>query len=141
MDEDIVDELDVAPGRGRASPTPWREPRGSEPRGRDADGRTLVVGDRVEARYKGKGTKLYPGIVSALVPNPDGSVSINIAYDDGDREEGAISPNVRRVGESTSEHIRSEESRRPSGGRSSPAPRHARQQEIATSARLRRPSA
>lgn len=123
MDEDIVDELDVAPGRGRASPTPWREPRGSEPRGRDLDGRTLVVGDRVEARYKGKGTKLYPGIVSALVPSPDGSVSINIAYDDGDREEGAISANVRRVGESTSEHIRSEERRRPSGGRNSPAPR------------------
>lgn len=32
---------------------------------RDQTGQTLSVGDRVQARYKGKGTRYYPGRISA----------------------------------------------------------------------------
>ena len=67
------------------------------PRGKDMDGRVLVAGDRVEAKYKGRGTKYFPGKVS-LVRVADGAVLLNLLYDDGDKEEGALAANVRRVG-------------------------------------------
>jgi len=82
-----------------------------EPQGKDADGKVLVVGDRAEARYKGKGTKYYTGKISAVVPHRDGTFTFNLAYDDGDKEEGALPVNVRRIGPSTSARVRDEESR------------------------------
>ena len=36
------------------------------PRGKDADGKVLVVGDKIEARYKGKGTRWFKGSISAV---------------------------------------------------------------------------
>ena len=73
----------------------------TSPRGVDCDGKTLVVNDKVEAKFKGKGTKFYPGTVTCVTPGgSSSSTSFTILYDDGDREEGALPANVRRVGES-----------------------------------------
>ena len=74
------------------------------PRGRDADGRVLVAGDRVEAKYKGRGTKYFPGKVS-LVRVVEGAVLLNLLYDDGDKEEGAVAANVRRLGGSKADSL------------------------------------
>ena len=68
-------------------------------RSKDMDGRVLVAGDRVEAKYKGRGSKFFAGRVSA-VRVVDGLPAFNLLYDDGDKEEGARPENVRRVGPS-----------------------------------------
>ena len=76
------------------------------PRGVDLEGRTLVAGDRIEARYKGKGSKYYAGKISAVTPGVGGAAaSFSILYDDGDKEDGALSTNVRRVGPSRGEGV------------------------------------
>ena len=57
----------------------------------------LVVGDRVEARYKGKGSKKYPGRISAVAPGVgNAEATFSILYDDNDKESGALSANVWR---------------------------------------------
>ncbi|CAM9249705.1 unnamed protein product, partial [Sphacelaria rigidula] len=62
--------------------------------GRDSDKRdgtaTLAKGDRVEARYRGKGTKFYKGKISRV--NSDGTFDIN--YDDGEKELGLAEEHV-----------------------------------------------
>jgi len=63
----------------------------------DADGNTLVIGDKVEVRYKGKGLKFYAGKISAI-KEVAGTFTFSIAYDDGDKEDGALPANIRRVG-------------------------------------------
>jgi hypothetical protein len=74
------------------------------PRGKDADGKVLVAGDRVEARYKGKGTKKYPGRISAVALGMgDAEVTFSILYDDNDKESGALGANVWRIGGSKAE--------------------------------------
>jgi len=64
----------------------------SPPRGPvDREGAPLAVGQRVEARYKGRGSKYYPGMITAIGPEGFG-----IKYDDGDEETGAQSENIIR---------------------------------------------
>jgi hypothetical protein len=58
--------------------------------------RPFVVGDKVEARYKGKGTRWYPGKIAA-VRRTGGMVVFDIAYDDGDSEQGATAANIRHT--------------------------------------------
>ena len=52
----------------------------------------FTEGDKVEVLYKGKGTKWFSGKIGRV--NRDGTY--DIAYDDGDRESGALRANVRR---------------------------------------------
>jgi cytidine deaminase len=85
------------------------------PSGRDMDGRVLVAGDRVEAKYKGRGTKFFGGKVS-LVRVVDGAVLLNLLYDDGDKEEGAVAANVRRLGGSRADEERPQRVFAPIGG-------------------------
>jgi len=81
-------------------------PQASAARAVDASGNSLAIGDKVEVRYKGKGTKYYPGKISA-VKEAAGVVTFSIAYDDGDKEDGALPANVRRVGGSSSDALSS----------------------------------
>ena len=48
-------------------------------------------GDKVEALYKGKGSKWFSGKISRA--NSDGTYDIR--YDDGDSESAALSSNIR----------------------------------------------
>ena len=63
----------------------------------------FMEGDKVEALYKGKGTKWFSGKISRV--NRDGTYDIR--YDDGDSESGALKTNVRRHPDAAA---------RPSGG-------------------------
>jgi hypothetical protein len=63
---------------------------GSSSRAPDAG--AFVEGDKIEALYKGKGTKWFPGVVTRA--NRDGT--LDLRYDDGDSEVGALVSNVRR---------------------------------------------
>ena len=63
----------------------------------------FLEGDKVEALYKGKGTKWFSGKISRV--NRDGTYDIR--YDDGDSESGALKTNVRRHPDAAA---------RPSGG-------------------------
>jgi hypothetical protein len=98
-----------APADGPAPPAPAPAPAAPDadalgPRGKDADGKVLVAGDRIEARYKGKGSKRYPGKVAAVIPGVGGAdATFNLAYDDGDSESGALGANVWRQGGSKAE--------------------------------------
>ena len=63
-------------------------------------GKVIVKGDRVEARYKGKGTRYYRGVLSSARVADDGAVLFGVLYDDGDKEDSARGENIRRIGES-----------------------------------------
>lgn len=63
----------------------------------DGVGAPLAVGDRVEARYKGKGTRYYAGRISSFEVDAAGVATYSITYDDGDSETGAMAVNVRRA--------------------------------------------
>ena len=56
-------------------------------------GRKIAKGDRVEARYRGKGTKFYKGKVTRV--NSD--ATLDIAYDDGDRDIGIALEHVNSL--------------------------------------------
>ena len=88
MDDDIADEIDDAPQLGDHSTGGAR----------DADGNILRLGDRIEAKFKGKGVRYFPGQVTAVNPHRDGSFTFDLAYDDGDMEENALPANIRRTG-------------------------------------------
>lgn len=62
---------------------------------RDQLGNVLSVGDRVEARYKGRGTRFYPGEIVGTAEGDDGRAVFSLSYDDGDSEEGALGRNIR----------------------------------------------
>ena len=79
------------------------------PRGKDASDRVLVAGDRVLAKYKGRGTKFFPGKIAAVRLGEDGEARFSIHYDDGDTEDGALPASVRRVGESQAESSEDED--------------------------------
>ncbi|CAM9753461.1 unnamed protein product, partial [Laminaria digitata] len=51
-------------------------------------------GDKVEARYRGRGTKFFPGRISRV--NSDGTFDID--YDDGDKDVGIGEEHVRSLG-------------------------------------------
>jgi ribosomal protein L27 len=55
---------------------------------------TFNEGDRIEALFKGKGTKWFPGTI--LSANRDST--FDIRYDDGDLEKGALGVNIRSLG-------------------------------------------
>ncbi|CAN0526211.1 unnamed protein product, partial [Ectocarpus sp. 8 AP-2014] len=67
------------------------EGRGQRSGGGSAGG--LARGDRVEARYRGRGTKFYKGRVSRI--NSD--KTMDIAYDDGEKEIGIAAEHVRSL--------------------------------------------
>eukprot|EP00903_Cladosiphon_okamuranus_P006154 g6055.t1 len=69
------------------------EPRASGSNGGAAMGDGMAKGDRVEARYRGKGTKFYKGKISRV--NSDGT--LDIAYDDGEREIGIALEHVNSL--------------------------------------------
>lgn len=58
----------------------------------------FAVGDRVEAKYKGRGTKYYRGIIKAI--RPDGSFDVD--YDDGDRDRRLSGDFIKRLTTSSS---------------------------------------
>ena len=63
-------------------------------RGRDrASGGSLQTGDKVEARYRGRGTKFYNGKIARV--NSDGTFDID--YDDGEQEIGIREEHVRSL--------------------------------------------
>lgn len=65
----------------------------------DQNGKKLRVGSRVEARFKGKSSKYYPGVITSITPNAEGSsFFFGLRYDDGDLEEKALGSNMRRLG-------------------------------------------
>jgi len=56
------------------------------------------MGQRVEALYKGRGTKWHAGKVDRVVRGVgSASATYDVAYDDGDRERGALERNVRAL--------------------------------------------
>lgn len=57
----------------------------------------FIVGDRVEARYKGRGTKYYQGIIKAV--RPGGSYDVD--YDDGDRDRRLSGDFIKRLSSSS----------------------------------------
>ncbi|CAM9102871.1 unnamed protein product, partial [Ectocarpus sp. 13 AM-2016] len=67
------------------------EGRGQRSGGGSAGG--LARGDRVEARYRGRGTKFYKGRISRI--NSD--KTMDIAYDDGEQEIGIAAEHVRSL--------------------------------------------
>lgn len=77
-----------------------------------ADGRDWAVGDRVLARYHGRGTRFFAGVVTrvyaAPVLTPATLLSgeplrylLDIAYDDGDEEVGVVAEDVLRPDDDT----------------------------------------
>ncbi|CAM9994799.1 unnamed protein product, partial [Ectocarpus sp. 13 AM-2016] len=62
-------------------------------------GLAMARGDKVEVRYRGKGTKFYKGKISRV--NSD--YTMDIAYDDGEKEIGIAAEHVRSLQQSTSE--------------------------------------
>jgi len=77
----------------------------------------FAVGDRIEALYKGKGTRYYKGKVTRV--NRDGTYDLE--YDDGDKDLGALAKNIRRLN-SGGVHTASRPSGRPSHGVCLPCP-------------------
>lgn len=59
----------------------------------------FIVGDRVEARYKGRGTKYYQGIIKAVRPNE----TYDVDYDDGDRDRRLSGDFIKRLSSSANE--------------------------------------
>ena len=74
-----------SPGRGGSR-------RGSVVGG-GGGGTRLQRGDKVEARYRGRGTKFYKGRIARV--NPDGTFDID--YDDGEKEIGISEEHVRSL--------------------------------------------
>ena len=82
-------------------------PLSRAPSHRDQAGNVLFPGDRVEARFRGKGTRYYPGVItSASISSPgvtsEGGAAaavavFGIAYDDGDAEGGASGRDMRLI--------------------------------------------
>ncbi len=87
------------PGSLRLDSSPHVSPsRGSKP-AIDAEGKALAVGDRIEAKPHGRGSRYMPGAVSAIHVNPTtGLTTFGIDYDDGTVEDNALSADVYRVG-------------------------------------------
>jgi hypothetical protein len=85
-----------------STPAPDMAPSAIEDKltGFDMDGKVLAEGDKVEAKYKGKGARYYKGKISTITES-NGLKVYGIAYDDGDKEEGAKSENIRRIGETS----------------------------------------
>ncbi|CAN0486446.1 unnamed protein product, partial [Ectocarpus sp. 12 AP-2014] len=67
------------------------EPMNSDSGG--VSGSKMAKGDRVEARYRGKGTRFYKGKISRV--NSD--QTFDIAYDDGEKEIGIAAEHVRSL--------------------------------------------
>jgi hypothetical protein len=68
--------------------------------GVDMDGKIIGKGDNIEAKYKGKSKRFFPGQIAAVVVSPIGTTTFSILYDDGDKEDGAQSKDIRRIGAS-----------------------------------------
>ena len=56
-------------------------------------GSDIQEGDKIEALYKGKGTKWYKGKVTSA--KRDGS--FDVEYEDGDRESGVLAKNIKSL--------------------------------------------
>ena len=75
-DEERIDAGELQPAKAEES-LQVSETDSLGPRGKDMDGKTLVSGDRVEAKYKGRGTKYFSGKISAVIVL-GGQTSFNI---------------------------------------------------------------
>ncbi|CAN0286754.1 unnamed protein product, partial [Ectocarpus fasciculatus] len=73
------------------------EDRGQRSGGSSAGG--LARGDRVEARYRGRGTKFYKGRISRIHSDK----TVDIAYDDGEQEIGIAAEHVRSLEPTTAD--------------------------------------
>ena len=78
-----------------------RHPDASRPSSGHREVDDFVEGDKVEALYKGKGTKWFSGKISRV--NRDGTYDIR--YDDGDSEAGALKSNLRRHPDSSAAKV------------------------------------
>ena len=58
-----------------------------------SDKEAFNVGDEVEAKFRGKGTRWYKGKITRVRPNG----TYDVQYDDGDRETGLSLDNIRKV--------------------------------------------
>ncbi|CAM9280710.1 unnamed protein product [Ectocarpus sp. 6 AP-2014] len=90
--DDGEKEIGIAVEHVRSLDRPTSTGGGGERRGR------LERGDRVEARYRGKGTKFYKGKISRVYSDD----TMDIAYDDGEKEIGIASEHVRSLDRPTS---------------------------------------
>lgn len=61
----------------------------------DCDGNHLARGSRVVARFRGQSQSWYPGMI-VEIRTTDGGYCFDIAYDDGDKETGALPEFVAR---------------------------------------------
>ena len=59
-------------------------------------------GDKIEALYRGKGTRYYPGVVSRV--NRDGTYDLD--FDDGDKNPGALPAHMRLLGGGRDDDLR-----------------------------------
>jgi len=81
-------------GGGRSGSRTRKPAYDSEDDGGDAP---LDIGDRVEARYKGK-SKYYPGVITRS--RLGGTQAFDIDYDDGEQEMGVKRELIKAVGKS-----------------------------------------
>jgi ribosomal protein L27 len=83
-----------------------RESRGrTPPRDEVRHSRDLVdyrEGDKVEALYRGKGTRYYSGVVTKV--NRDGTC--DLLFDDGDTNLGALASHMRMIGGAKDDDLR-----------------------------------
>ena len=61
--------------------------------------RSLLYSLTPPSLHYSKGTRYFPGAITAIAPGAGGGeATCSILYDDGDREEGAVGANIRRLG-------------------------------------------
>ena len=49
---------------------------------------SFQIGDRIEARYQGRGRRYYPGVIVNVVMTSDGETRYDVDYDDSDKDRG-----------------------------------------------------
>ena len=81
----VVTEKKFVPRRRPEPPRP-RSPSPGSPRPEQ-----FAVGQKIEARYKGRGSKYFPGMITAVTP-----AGYSIRYEDEDEETGASPENIRQ---------------------------------------------
>ncbi|KAL9187745.1 hypothetical protein ACHAXT_006123 [Thalassiosira profunda] len=78
-----------------------------------ASSSTFEVGQRVEARYRGRGRRYYKGTVAAVLPNG----MYNLDYDDGDRDRSLPAAAIRALQEPRAATTLGEVSKSPKSAR------------------------
>ena len=81
---------------------------------------SFQIGDRIEARYQGRGRRYYPGVIVNVVMTSDGETRYDVDYDDSDKDRGLSAKFIRQEEAATDESIRGEPARRSIRKRSAP---------------------